>query len=248
MRSRSSRPNTNLAGKGGGAGAANQGFRVTGGKHDVAVSGDGGVVRNPGSGEIVLGWNFWDRDKWNDYLGLWGQEGFNAMVWYGRHELPAGHPTHVLLRLQEFPETRELSQEDNEKYIAQMQWLMGRAKKGGLSNYLYTHAIVFTRAFAEAHGIADTQMPVSLTVHIAHTHTINCGVRNELTRRYMEAAFVEFAQVYQDLNGFLACMSENVPGKNSSYFPQAVVSAMKRMHSSRKSGRRIPRPRISHKE
>ena len=163
---------------------------------------------------------FWDKDLWDKNLSQWSQEGYNAVVWLGSNEFVSSWPEahgwpgfkggHRLIRLEEFPEARSITSEENEEIIEQMKWLLRRAKKLGMKNLLYTTSIHYPEAFAKAHGLFPT------------------GVRNELTRAYTEALFAEFPRVYEDLDGFYSCMAEAIPGDKSSFFKEAFVPGLKR--------------------
>jgi len=178
--------------------------------------------------------SFWNCTAWEDRLSRWASEGYNAVVWLGPNEFGAAcMGDHLLLRHQEFPEARELAPEQNERIIAQMQVLLGRAKALGMCNLLYTHCIWVTPAFARAHGL-DAPMPVSETVSKFHNIPYgpylspNCGVRHELTRQYSEAIFVEAMEIYPDLDGYYAPIGECLPGERTSWYREAMAPAFRR--------------------
>ena len=91
------------------------------------------------------------KTRMEELLARLSEEGYSAVVWLGPNELwpPANHR---LIRHQEFPEARELSDDEIERNIAEMQWLLGQAKLRGMQNFLYTLSVVYTSAFGEAHG------------------------------------------------------------------------------------------------
>jgi hypothetical protein len=178
--------------------------------------------------------NFWDKGYWDEYLPQLKREGFNTVVWWGQNELQTG--PHVLLRFKEFPEARELAPKENERIVEQMKWLLRRSKELGMKNFLYPILIAWTDAFGKAHGLEE-QVPVSPTVHIFHKVgymgggvgvEYNIGIRNDLTRAYVESMFAEVIQTYSDLDGFYGPMGEAVPGDKSTYFKEAVVPGLKR--------------------
>src|ERR1017187_1223618 len=107
-------------------------------------------LHKPSSGQD----DFWNRDQWAERLGLWSAEGYNAVVWLGPSEFgaTADGADHLILRLKEFPEARQLSMEENERVINQMKWLFRKAKDMGMKNFLYTSSVWYTQAFAKAHG------------------------------------------------------------------------------------------------
>jgi len=184
---------------------------------------------------------FSDKEYWSERLSLIAADGYNAVVWMGPSELfafwPDGGGGQLLLRHKEFPEARELSVEKSEQIIAQMKWLFRRAKDLGMMNFLHTHVIWFTKAFAHAHGL-DHPMPISPTVIYFHNDGYgppgkakdftNCGVRNELTRSYTEAVFAEFPQVYEDLDGFFGDLGEALPGDKGRFFKEAIAPGLRR--------------------
>jgi hypothetical protein len=179
--------------------------------------------------------HFWDKDLWNRYLTLWSSEGYNAIVWIGPNETGTGDLTghHMLLRLEEFPEAREMPAEENEEIIGQMKWLLRWSKKLGMQNLLYTHFVWVTPAFAKAHGL-DVPMPISQTVCKFHNEPYggkvhpNIGVVNELTRAYTEAIYAEFPRVYEDLDGFYTPIGEALPGNRCKFYREAMVPGLKR--------------------
>ena len=188
----------------------------------------------PGAPWDVGSPSFWDRAAWEVRLSRWSAEGYNAVVWLGPNEFGAACVgDHILLRHDEFPEARELSPEQSETIIAQMQWLFRRAKDLRMGNFLYTHCIWVTPAFARAHGL-DQPLPVSETVSKFHNEQYgpfispNCGVRNDLTRRYTEAVFSEAPRLYPDLDGFYADLGECLPGERTSWFREAVAPGLRR--------------------
>jgi hypothetical protein len=188
----------------------------------------------PGASWDVGSPAFWDREAWDARLSRWSAEGYNAVVWLGPNEFGAACVgDHILLRHEEFPEARELPPEQSETIIAEMKWLFQQAKELGLRNFLYTLCIWVTPAFARAHEI-DQPMPVSETVSKFHNGSYgpyvspNCGVRNELTRKYTEAAFAEMARLYEDLDGFYAGIGECLPGERTSWFREAIAPGLRR--------------------
>ena len=140
---------------------------------------------------------------------------------------------HLLLRLEEFPEARQISPQENERIISQMKWLLREAKDLKMKNLLYTHSVWFTMAFAKAHGL-DKPMPISPTVCKFHDEPYggrlwpNCCVRNELTRAYTEALFAEAPRVYEDLDGFYADIGEALPGDRGTWFKEAIAPGLRR--------------------
>lgn len=178
---------------------------------------------------------FWDEEYWSEKLVGWSSEGYNAVVWYGPNELTNGQ--HMLIRHAEFPEARELPLEEVERRVAHLNWLFHRARELGLKNFLLTQSIFFTEAFAKAHGL-NTPMPLSPSVCSWHNTgypdfwrggtTVNCGVRNELTRAYIEAVYAELPQTYPDLDGFYGFLGEPLPGDRGLFFREAVAPGLKR--------------------
>jgi hypothetical protein len=176
-------------------------------------------------------YDFWDRDVWSQKLAEWSSQGYNAVFWLGPNEFFEGH--HLLLRLPEFPEARELSAADNDRIINQMRWLFRQAKVHGMKNFLYTLTVWTTKAFAKAHGL-DKPLPVSPSVCSFHNEPYggelmpNCCVRNELTRAFTEAIFAEAPQLYEDLDGFYSPLGETLPGDRGTWFREAIAPGLRR--------------------
>jgi hypothetical protein len=177
--------------------------------------------------------DFWDKERWEKYLTLWSQEGYNTIWWYGRNELMTGD--HLFVRFSEFPEAREISAELSEKCIQQVKWLFRCAKGLGLRNIIYGDFLHYTRAFEKAHGL-DKPMPKSEAVYSVYRDELSlpCGVRNEITIRYTTSLIYEICTLYEDLDGFYAPMGECVPGERSTFYAEAVIPGLKR------SGRNLP--------
>jgi len=93
--------------------------------------------------------DFWNQKLWSSKIASWAEEGYNAAVWLGPSEFGAAADgaDHLLIRLKEFPEARQLSLEENERVIGQMKSLFREAKQHGMQNLMYTQTIRFTFAF-----------------------------------------------------------------------------------------------------
>ncbi len=173
--------------------------------------------------------NFWDKDYWERILSGFAREGYNAVLYLV--EPWQGHAWQTfLIRHNEFPEARELTEEQSNRIIEQVNWIFRRGHELGLKNFLWTYFVVTTPAFAKAHGM-DKEMPLSASVD--HRHNMkemgfHFGVRNELTRAFTEAAIAELFQTYEHLDGLCGGMGEALPGKRSTWYKEAVVPGLKR--------------------
>ncbi len=182
---------------------------------------------------------FFNRDYWRSKMAAWSKEGYNAIVWYGPGELTNGE--HMLVRHKRFPEAREISKEQNDKIIKQMNWLFATAKSHGLKSYLQTQPIFYTRAFGKAHGL-DRLKKISKEVGKWHINgypnfwpsskqpnkIFNCHVRNKKTIAYTTAVFEELLELYPDLSGFMGFNGEPVPGNRSTFFNEAIAPALRK--------------------
>jgi hypothetical protein len=180
----------------------------------------------------MFAWESGDAKAIEPLVDQWSREGYNAVIWGLPMELWVGQ--HALVRHEKFPEARELSPEDNEKRIAEAKALFRLAKQCGMKNLLYTQEILFTKAFAKAHGL-DKPMPVSPSVNDLHNvgyggdkTATNLGVRTELTVAYIDAVFSELLKIYDDLDGFFSPIGEPLPGDRGTFFREAMAPAMKR--------------------
>jgi hypothetical protein len=136
-----------------------------------------------------------------------------------------------MLRIEDYPEARELSPVQVEKNIADYSWLFQRAHELGLHTYLYVGGVAYTRAFAHAHNL-DRPLQPSLTVSVEQDdgpeHWKPHGVRCELTRKYVESMYGEMIRTYPDLDGFYGVMGEAMPGRRSTWFKEAIAPALRR--------------------
>ena len=181
---------------------------------------------------------FFNKEYWVSKFVEWNKEHYNSVIWYGAGELTNGE--HLFIRHVKFPEAREISKEENEKIITQMNWLFETSDKYGLKSYLQTQPIFFTEAFAKAHGL-DTLS--SISPEVGHWHKkgypnfwpskdkkdkiYNCHIRNELTIEYTKAVFEELLQIYPKLYGFMGFHGEPLPGDRSTFFKEAIAPALK---------------------
>jgi len=145
---------------------------------------------------------FWDRDIWDRNLREWASYGYNGIFYYVEPWQETQWPD-LLIRSEEFPEAKCLTQAQSEQMIEHMKWIFKRSHELGMKNYLFTYQIVTTPAFARAHGM-NKDMPESDTVDWRHNMKnamgAQYGVRNELTRAYTEAAIAELFQIYDELD------------------------------------------------
>ena len=173
---------------------------------------------------------FWDKEEWERLFRARAQAGYNGII-YG--PLDRLQWQTYLIRHKEFPEARKLPPNVQEPIIRHVQWIFQTAHKHGLKNFLLFDHIATTPAFARAHGM-DKLMPESASVSGTHNYNIlrsvgpHFVVRNELTRAFTEAAIVEVLQLYPELDGFYGEMGEELPGKRSTWYEEAVVPGMKR--------------------
>ncbi len=181
---------------------------------------------------------FFDKDYWQSKMVRWNRERYNAIIWYGPGELTNGE--HLLVRHLDFPEAREISMEENERIIDQMNWMFTTAKDYGLKSFLQTQPIFYTEAFGKAHGF-DTLNTISTQVGKWHIEgypnfwpstdkpnkIFNCHIRNDLTTAYTTAVFGELLQLYPDLHGFMGFNGEPLPGNRSTFFGEAIAPALK---------------------
>ena len=169
---------------------------------------------------------FWDRAAWDRVLRAWAAERYNAILYWVEPWSKHGWQT-FLIRHRRFPEARELSAEQYDHVIEQVNWIFHRAHELGLKNLLFTYSIVTTPSFAKVHGLVG--LPVSQAVDFRHSLSEmgpHFGVRNELTRAFTQAAVTELFQTYPELDGLHGVMGEAVPGKRSTWYQEAIVPGL----------------------
>jgi hypothetical protein len=171
---------------------------------------------------------FWDKKEWDRVFTRRAAEEYNAILYWIEPWNKHAWQT-FLIRHKEFPEARDLTPQQYDKLIEQVNWIFRRAHEHGLKNLLFTYSIVTTPAFAKVHGLE--RLPVSPSVDFRHTLEEmgpHFGVRNERTRAFTEAAVAELFQTYPDLDGLGGAMGEAVPGKRSTWYKEAIVPGLVR--------------------
>ncbi len=170
-----------------------------------------------------------DREGWEKELSRYSAEGYTAIIWMIGELSFNGAQT--MLRIEDYPEARELPPEQVEKNIADFTLMFQCAHKLGLRTYLYVSGVAYTKAFARAHDLARP-LPASLTVSVEQDdgpeHWNPHGVRTELTRKYVESLYGEMIRTYPDLDGFYGVMGEALPGRRSTWFKEAIAPALRK--------------------
>ena len=190
------------------------------------------TLRNPfwyeANGHAAEAQRFWDKNEWERLLRGWADENYTAILYWIEPWNKHAWQT-FLIRHREFAEARDLTPEQYDKVIEQVNWIFRRAREHGLKNLLFTYSIVTTPAFAKAHALE--RLPVSSSVDFRHTLADmgpHFGVRNERTRAFTEAAVAELFETYPELDGLSGAMGEAVPGKRSTWYREAIVPGLKR--------------------
>ena len=191
------------------------------------------TLRNPywyaENGHKAEAEQFWDKSHWDRLLRGWAAEQYNYLLYWVEPWNKHAWQT-FLIRHKAHPEAKELTEEQSDKLVEHVGWIFRRAHEVGLKNLLFCYFIVTTPAFATAHGL-DRELPVSSTVDFRHNLESmgrHFGVRNQLTREFTSAAIAELLETYPELDGLYGAMGEAVPGKRSTWYPQAVVPGLKR--------------------
>jgi hypothetical protein len=177
-------------------------------------------------GRADLSNQFWDQDAWEKALRSDVKSGYNAIVYFCEPWLEHQWQT-FLIPHEEFPEARELELEQCDQVIKQARWIFRTAKELGLMNFMMNHCVITTQAFARAHGMEEPT-PVARARGLKG----HWCVRNELTRAFTEAAIAELFRTYEDLDGLYGAMAEQLPGRRSTWYSEAIVPGLRR------SGRR----------
>ena len=86
------------------------------GMSQIEIRGIEAHYGHPDGREQSRGIAFWDSAGWDRFLTKRSGEGYNAVVWNGPHETRGGRhgAEHLLLRLEEFPDARELPPKEKE--------------------------------------------------------------------------------------------------------------------------------------
>ncbi|WP_339319530.1 hypothetical protein [Paenibacillus sp. FSL R10-2734] len=147
---------------------------------------------------------FYDKTMWLDYLDMLCQQRSNVVyIW-------TGHPFGSLVKLKEYPEALEVTEEEYQLNLETFGWLTEEADKRGIWVVLNFYNIHIPLPFAEKHGLALHQ-PKPLPI----------------TADYTRKAIAEFVRSYPSV-GLMLCLGEALQGGTygAEWFTDTIIAGV----------------------
>lgn len=101
---------------------------------------------------------FYDRAFWQEYLDFLAEQRMNTLYLWN------GHPFASLVRLPDYPEAVEVSEEQFQRNVAMFRWIAQECDRRGIWLVQQFYSILLSKPFAEKHGLAtqlDAPTPVA---------------------------------------------------------------------------------------
>lgn len=162
----------------------------------------------------------WDRKTWNRLLKQRSEEGYNAIYWWVNPWMDEPWQSWMISH-KTIHYARVLSDQKTADVFEQLNWLFGRARELGMMNFLHNQCIATTKPFAEKHDLKGVTVGQEFRGR-------EWGDRNELTRDFTEKTMAELFQTYETLDGIIGPLGDVLPGKRSTWYPEAIVPGLKR--------------------
>jgi hypothetical protein len=127
---------------------------------------------------------FYDKAMWTEYLDFLADQRMNTLYLWN------GHPFASLVRLPDYPEAVEVSDEVFAKNVEMFHWLTAECDRRGIWLVQQFYSIIISKPFAEKHGLS-TQL---------HEST-------PLVDDYMRKSIAEFVRQFPNV-GLMPCLGE----------------------------------------
>lgn len=134
---------------------------------------------------------FYDRAMWTEYLDFLADQRMNTLYLWN------GHPFASLVRLPDYPEAVEVSDEVFANNVAMFRWLAAECDRRGIWLVQQFYSIILSKPFAEKHGLA-TQL----------------SAPTPLTADYTRKSIAEFVRQYPHV-GLMPCLGEALQGQEN---------------------------------
>ncbi|MDD9269189.1 hypothetical protein ACFPES_19255 [Paenibacillus sp. GCM10023248] len=147
---------------------------------------------------------FYDRDLWLDFLDMMVQERCNVVyIW-------SGHPFSSLVKLADYPEAQEVTDEELALNAETFRWLTEEADRRGIWVVLKFYNIHIPLPFAEKHGLKLHQ-PKPLP----------------LTSDYYKKSITAFVQSFPNA-GLMVCLGEALQGQiyGVEWFNETILAGL----------------------
>jgi hypothetical protein len=127
---------------------------------------------------------FYDKSLWTEYLDLLAGQRMNTLYLWN------GHPFASLVRLPDYPEAVEVSDEIFNRNVEMFRWLTAECDRRGIWLVQQFYSIIISKPFAEKHGL-ETQLKFS----------------TPLVDDYMRKSIAEFVKQFPNV-GLMPCLGE----------------------------------------
>lgn len=147
---------------------------------------------------------FYDKDMWLDYLDMLREQRSNVVyIW-------TGHPFASLVKLKDYPEALEVTEEEYRLNVETFHWLTSEADKRGIWVVLNFYNIHIPLPFAEKHGL-ELHQPKPLPI----------------TADYTRKSIAEFVRSFPNV-GIMLCLGEALQGSvyGSEWFTDTVIAGV----------------------
>ena len=145
---------------------------------------------------------FYDKAQWIEYLDFLADQRMNTLYLWN------GHPFASLVKLPDYPEAVEVSDEVFKQNVAMFRWLTTECDRRGIWLVQQFYSIILSKPFAEKHGL-ETQLKASTPV----------------VDDYMRKSIAEFVQQFPNV-GLMPCLGEALQGQeNQTRFLTEVILA-----------------------
>lgn len=134
---------------------------------------------------------FYDKALWTEYLDLLADLRMNTLYLWN------GHPFASLVRLPDYPEAVEVSDEVFERNVAMFRWLTAECDRRGIWLVQQFYSILLSKPFAEKHGM-ETQL----------------SAPNPLAADYTRKSIAEFVKQFPHV-GLMPCLGEALQAQES---------------------------------
>ena len=135
---------------------------------------------------------FYDREQWREYLDFLVKNRMNTLYLWN------GHPFASLVKLPDYPEALEVSEEVFARNVKMFHFIAEEADKRGIWLVQMFYNIILSKPFAEHHGM-KTQL----------------SAPNPLAADYTRKSIAEFVRQYPNV-GLMVCLGEalqDIPGQ-----------------------------------
>ncbi len=138
-----------------------------------------------------------DPDYWKAFLDMMVENRFNVLSLWNLH------PFTFMVRPANFPEASPWSEAELAAWQELYRAIFRMAEERGLDTYVVHWSIFVSRAFAEAHGVAEQNF---------YPHYYVPGDTSEIVRRYLRESVKQVLEEYPELDGFGISHGEGMAG------------------------------------